>query len=210
MVNPPGVDLPERIPSRVPVAGRPVKVLFVGGDFARKGGFLLVEALQTLDVPWELHLVTRDETPGAPNIRVHGALENRSETYAALFRSCDLFALPTLADCHSIATIEAMAAGLPVISTNVGGIPEIVVDGQTGFLTAPGDREALRRSLCRLIADPALRQRMGEAGRRRAEARFDARDRASTVRAVIESVASRRATSDQALLARANAASTRC
>jgi|SRR5438876_394338 len=64
--------------------------------------------------------------------------------------------------------LEAMVAGKPVVAARSGGTPEVVVDGETGFLFKPGDVEALRESLIRLAGDPALRRRMGEAGRARA------------------------------------------
>ncbi len=66
-----------------------------------------------------------------------------------------------------------MAAGLPVVASAVGGIPEAVADGETGLLVPPNDPEALAGALGRLLADPELRRRLGAAGRRRAEALYD-------------------------------------
>jgi len=60
-----------------------------------------------------------------------------------------------------------MAAGKPVVATSVGGVPEIVVEGETGMMVPPGDEEALTRALSALLADSDRRQRMGEAGRKR-------------------------------------------
>jgi glycosyltransferase involved in cell wall biosynthesis len=70
------------------------------------------------------------------------------------------------------AAIEAMAAGLPVVSTRTGGIPEVVVDGETGLLAEPGDAAALTEAMLRLARDPVLRRQMGEAGRGRAVDEF--------------------------------------
>lgn len=67
---------------------------------------------------------------------------------------------------------ESMAAGLPLVSTNVGGIGEITVDGETAFLVAPNDTEGLARQAARLLNDPQLRSRMGDAARKRHEAMF--------------------------------------
>lgn len=64
-------------------------------------------------------------------------------------------------------TIEAMAMSRPVVGTNIGGTPEIIADGETGFLVPPNDPPAMADALARLLADEALRKRMGEAGRRR-------------------------------------------
>jgi glycosyltransferase involved in cell wall biosynthesis len=69
-----------------------------------------------------------------------------------------------------------MAAGIPVIASNVGGLAELVVDGETGLLAHPGDPEALGAALGGLIADRDLRRRLGDAGRARAEALFDLPD----------------------------------
>jgi glycosyltransferase involved in cell wall biosynthesis len=85
----------------------------------------------------------------------------------------DLFVLPSAWEGLSQALLEAMAAGLPVTATAVGGSPEAVVEGETGLLIAPGDPPALASAITRLAQDPALRQRMGAAGRRRVEAHFD-------------------------------------
>lgn len=95
--------------------------------------------------------------------------------------ACDVFALACRVDargaCDVLPTVitEAMAAGRPVVSTTVAGVPELVVDGQTGFLAAPGDVPAIADALA-LLADRALRERMGQAGRERFLAQFTAGD----------------------------------
>jgi glycosyltransferase involved in cell wall biosynthesis len=94
--------------------------------------------------------------------------------------------LPTLADCFGVASIEAMATGLPVITTTVGGVPDIVEDGQHGFLIAPQDDAALATGLDRLLADAALRQTMGERARARVLERFDARKNAEQLIALMK------------------------
>jgi glycosyltransferase involved in cell wall biosynthesis len=91
-----------------------------------------------------------------------------------------------------------MAAGLPVAVTDVGGVSDIVVDGETGLLLAPGDDRALGRALTLLVDDEALRRRMGGAARERAVARFDARDSAKRFLAIAASVCAR---SERAIVA---------
>jgi len=186
VVNPDGIDVDYWRPGPArDTAGGPVRVLFVGGDFERKGGPVLLDALAHIDLPWELHLVTNATTLPVPpehagRVHVHRGLTSNAPELVALYASCDVFALPTLGDCYSMATIEAMASGLPAICSDVGGIAEIVIDGETGFLIQPGDGAALAARLRTLLSDAALRQRLGAAGRRRAEASFDLRARAAT------------------------------
>jgi glycosyltransferase involved in cell wall biosynthesis len=174
-VIPPGVDTTlwrpaQRAPSAVP------RLLFVGGNFARKGGQLLLDAFRDLGLAGraELHIVTRDRVPDQTGVTTHHGLTNGSPELRALYEGADAFVLPTLADCFSIAAIEAMAAGLPVLTSDVGGISDIVVEGATGFLTQPGDGRALRHCLAKLVEDAHLRTVLGAAGRQRAVDRFDA------------------------------------
>ena len=80
--------------------------------------------------------------------------------------------MPSRTEPFGLAVVEAMLLGLPVVASAVGGIPEIVVDGVTGFLVPAEDVDALTAALRTLILDPDLRSRMGEEGRARAIAEF--------------------------------------
>jgi glycosyltransferase involved in cell wall biosynthesis len=91
----------------------------------------------------------------------------------------DVFALPSRAEGLPLAILEAWAAGLPVIATRVGGIPQLIDDGRNGWLVDSGDEPALTDALRQLLAEPALAQRLGQAGRQRAESDFDTRRMAS-------------------------------
>jgi glycosyltransferase involved in cell wall biosynthesis len=91
-----------------------------------------------------------------------------------LMKRFDIFCLPSLSEGLSSAILAAMAAGLPVVSTTVGGIPELVEDGVTGFLVPPGESEPLAAALTRLLVSPQLCRQFGAAGRRRVEASFTA------------------------------------
>ncbi len=88
---------------------------------------------------------------------------------SSLLQTLDIFVLPSWSEGFGRANLEAMAAGKPVVSTNVGGIPEVVIDGETGFLVPPHDPEALARAIIALAEDRKLREKMGQEGRRRAE-----------------------------------------
>jgi len=83
-----------------------------------------------------------------------------------LLAGFDLFALATQQEASGTVYVEAQASGLPVVGTNVGGVSEMFRNGETGILVPPKDPVALTEALERLIDDPALRRRMGEAGRR--------------------------------------------
>ena len=175
-VIPPGVDTRQwRPPERRPANDR-VQLLFVGGNFERKGGRLLLDTFRSLRLHdrAELQIVTRDPVEPSPGVTVHHGLENNSPELLNLYRCADAFVLPTLADCFSIASIEAMAMGLPVITSAIGGIPDIVEHGQTGFLVRPGDGRELASALTQIVENDQMRVAMGMAGRARAEARFDA------------------------------------
>jgi glycosyltransferase involved in cell wall biosynthesis len=84
----------------------------------------------------------------------------------------DVFVLSSVWEGMSNSLLEAMAAGRPVVATRVGGNPEVVVDGETGLLVPPRDPRALADAVLRLLGDPALAGRLGEAARRRVESQF--------------------------------------
>jgi glycosyltransferase involved in cell wall biosynthesis len=92
---------------------------------------------------------------------------------ARLLAAADVFALPSHFEGLPMSVIEAMLTGLPVVATDIRGPREQVVEGETGLLVPPGETPPLAAALARLAGDPALRARMGEAGRARALSRYD-------------------------------------
>jgi glycosyltransferase involved in cell wall biosynthesis len=100
-------------------------------------------------------------------------LEGERSDVPTLLADSDLFVLSSRSEGLPVSVLEAMAAELPVVATDVGGLAELVVDGETGSLVPPGDAEALAAALGRLIGDRDLRRTLGAAGRARAEELFD-------------------------------------
>ncbi len=154
-----------------------VRILFVGGGFKRKGGDLLLEwAQKTKMTGWVLDMVTRDcVTPPNEQVRIHNGLDQDNPKLRELYEQADIFVLPTLGDCYSLASLEAMATGLPVIVSAVGGIPDIIREGETGFLITIGDEEALANRLEYMITQPKERLRMGCNARKDVEEKWDAK-----------------------------------
>ncbi|HZS86962.1 MAG TPA: glycosyltransferase, partial [Chloroflexota bacterium] len=112
-----------------------------------------------------------------------------SEQLLHLYRTADLFVLPTLGDCFSVACIEALACGLPVITCPVGGIPELLLDGENGLLVPPGDVRSLGAAIAALAGDETRRRGMGARGRALAEQRFDNTVNVRRILAIMRSVA---------------------
>ena len=102
----------------------------------------------------------------------------------SVFAGAHLYVHSALEEAFGIAIAEAMAAGLPVVATCVGGIPDVVADGETGWLVASGDARALADRLEELIQDGAARARMGAAGRERALELFSPQELARRYAAV--------------------------
>ncbi|PSB20651.1 glycosyltransferase family 1 protein [Phormidesmis priestleyi ULC007] len=172
----PGVDL-----KKIPLAAsttksKPYKILFVGGDFERKGGHDLVKVfLEKFADRAELHLVT--QTPiqaDHPNIYLYKNIKAYTPEWLQLYHQADVFAMPTYAEPFGWVFLEAMAAGLPIIATHITAIPEMVTHGENGFLIEPGDRTALAQSIEHLINSPELGQKMGQQGRQLVEQKFNA------------------------------------
>ena len=92
----------------------------------------------------------------------------------SLHKAFDIFVMSSVTEGLGTSLLDAMAAGKPVVATTAGGIPEVVVDGETGFLVPPRDHDAMAGAIVKLLKDEALRHRMGEAGRARVSTIFSA------------------------------------
>ena len=121
----------------------------------------------------ELDLVTRDEVPDAGRRAAHHGLTPNSAELIALYHRADVFCLPTFGDCLPMVLSEAGAVGLPLVSTDVGAIGEIVRDGETGLLVPVDDVDALAAALRRLPTIPSCAG-AGRGGAQLVREQFDA------------------------------------
>ena len=108
-----------------------------------------------------------------------------------LLGEMDVFVLPSRNEGFPLSIVEAMLAARPVVATDVGSVREAVVDGETGYVVPPDDEPALRDALSRLVGDPELRRRMGDAGRARALRLFTAEAMARAFEQVYERLGAR-------------------
>jgi colanic acid/amylovoran biosynthesis glycosyltransferase len=193
-----GVDLAALDPGQGErKSGAMTRILCVASLIEPKGLIYLIEAcglLRERGLPVRCEIIGGPEEPLYTNYLIalrkmhrRSGLEERVvfrgaqpfEKVLKAYRAADLFVLPCVEaqdghrDITPNALIEAMAMKLPVVSTTITAIPEIVQDGVSGFLVPPGDSKALADAMERLIGDPCLRRKLGENARRRVEERFD-------------------------------------
>ena len=107
-------------------------------------------------------------------VAAHVELVGEAQDVTGLLSVSDLFLLPSLQESFGLSALEAMACGVPVVASNVGGLPEVVIDGVTGFLHPPAEVEQMAGSAKRILSDPALHARMAAAGVQLAKERFSA------------------------------------
>jgi glycosyltransferase involved in cell wall biosynthesis len=115
---------------------------------------------------------TGDRLPDDPDVCAVTASKDPDEI-VKLYNAADVYLHTAVADTHPLTVLEAMACGTPVVASRVGGIPEQVDDGRTGFLAAPGDTAATADAVLRLLKSPDLATQIGAAARAEAERRFD-------------------------------------
>jgi len=173
-------------------------LLFVGRLVYYKGVHVLIDAAER----WPGSIAIVGEGPLETELRAAVArrgLQDRvafagrvsDEDLPAYYQSCDALVLPSIArtEAFGVVQIEAMAAGRPIVSTNLPtGVPWVNRDGVSGLVVAPGSAEALGAALARLGSDPALRARLGEGARLRAESLFTRDRMVQSFRAVVEAV----------------------
>jgi glycosyltransferase involved in cell wall biosynthesis len=125
----------------------------------------------------------RNKSPD--NVTIHGHIDME---LSQLWSSFDIYFQPSRYEGLCITAIEAMACGLPVVASRVGGLTESVINGETGYLVEQGDVDRYCTQLERLASDPTLRQELGDAGRERVESTFTAEEFAARFRNVINDI----------------------
>lgn len=184
-VVPNGVPVPpgERAPVRreLGVGDDELLLVAVGNLYPVKGHIVLLRALALLAERGKTSGLTvaiagrGGEEPALRDFARQAGIEGcvrllgYREDVGDILAAADIYAMPSLSEGLPLALLEAMAVGLPVVASRVGGIPEVVTDGDDALLVAPGDPAALAGAIERLIDDEQLRTRVGDAARRTAE-----------------------------------------
>jgi glycosyltransferase involved in cell wall biosynthesis len=174
-----GVDVARYNPQRVVASDRPFTVLCVGRLTPAKGQHVLLEACARLrDCGHALRLVIVGTGPDEASLHASAKAlgiqdmvtftgAQNQEQVRAWYRDSDVFALPSFAEGVPVVLMEAMASGVPCITTRITGIPELIRDGIDGLLVTPSDVQELVERLAALQEDADLRRELGEAGRSR-------------------------------------------
>jgi glycosyltransferase involved in cell wall biosynthesis len=171
------LDRPQRRPGPRPA---PATLLSVGRFRPPKDFTTLVRAMAALE-PGTARLRIAGDGPDRASLEREIATLDLHETVELLgtrtdvdelLAAADVFVLSSDSEGLPMSVLEAMAAGLPVIASAVGGVPELVVDKETGALVPPRDSQALAAAIREIAGDPQLRDRLGQAGRRRAQHEF--------------------------------------
>lgn len=179
---PNGVDLTRFEPVAVPTSGEVTTVATLANLRPEKGLAQLVEAAAIVTrraprarfVIWGEGALRADLEARIRTLGLTGRVEMRGATRepAQALKQCQIFVLASLSEASSNVVLEAMATGLPVVGTRVGGIPGLVDDHRTGLLVPPDNAPALAEAILRLIEAPAMATEMGAQGRARALAEF--------------------------------------
>jgi glycosyltransferase involved in cell wall biosynthesis len=191
VVIPNGID-PQRFCRRLgkiearQMLGLPIEapvIAAVGRLSVQKGFAYLLDAVARLTpIHPKLTVALAGDGPARAELREQAARSGLADRVRFLgfqadvqpvLDAADVFALPSLWEAMPYALLEAMAAGLPVVASSVAGVPEVVVQDETGLLIPPRKSAALAAALDRLLASPALRDRMGQAARERVVERFN-------------------------------------
>jgi glycosyltransferase involved in cell wall biosynthesis len=182
----------ESVPNGIPIVGTsgrpdgagPAHVVYLGRMHPDKGTYVLLDAWARVvaDVPGaRLTIAGNDqvartrETVARLGLRESVTIREwlTPDEVRALLAGADVLTLPSRNEGQPMSVLEAMARGICVVATAVGGIPDLVADGTSALLVAPDDVDTLAKALWTAVTDPDLRRRLGDAGLQRARERFD-------------------------------------
>jgi len=171
--------IPDTIRHARPDAAGVPTIVMVARCVPQKDHSLLLRAVAKIERPARIVFVGDGPLLGAlttqaEQLMIRDRVEflGRRLDIAEILAQAQIFALATRWEGFPLSILEAMRAGLPVVASNVGGVAEALIDGETGFLAESGDVDQFRDRLCALLDDPSLRRRMGDAGRTRYQANF--------------------------------------
>ena len=201
-----GMDLTNFADAATPATNPVPRIVSTGRLIEFKGFHHLIAAsakLRDRGVPFECDIVGEgpwrpqlqaqiDELQLGEIVRLTGALP-QEKVFGAL-RECDVFALACIVDRNGASDVfptvilESMASAKPVVSTRIAGVPEQIVDGETGFICEPGDEEGLANALEKVLRSPDLRRQFGEAGRRRLETEFSVNTTVLEIKSAFEKI----------------------
>lgn len=181
-----GAD-PEHFMPYLPKSNNSINILFMGVLGRRKGSYDLIEAFIPIYNKFpnvNLILGGDGEIDKTHSIIIDKGIDDRVKLMGWLsgqnkidaFRNADIYVLPSYNEGLPVSILEAMAAGLPIISTPVGGIAEAVIEGVNGYLVNPGDIKSISRNLAHLCEDDSLRKIMGEESIRLINEKFHLRN----------------------------------
>jgi glycosyltransferase involved in cell wall biosynthesis len=169
--------------------GNPVRILFLSNMMVAKGVFVLLDAcaqLKNKNMSFEcdfvgdwLDITESSFVDKVKELNLENHVFAHGKKYGAeknsYYQQTDIFVFPTLNEAFGLVLLEAMQFELPVIASDEGGIPDIVVNNKTGYIVPKNDAAELANKLVSLINDPSLRQNMGIAGKKRFEENFTIR-----------------------------------
>ena len=192
------------LPTHAPIVGN------VAALVAHKGQRYLIEAASLVlrEVPDARFLILGDgelrpaleRQIADAHLEKHVFLTGFRADVVAILRAFDLFVMSSVTEGLGTSLLDAMAASKAIVATRAGGIPEVIADGETGFLVEPRDSRAMATAIIRLLKDDGLRQRMGEAGLARVRARFSAERMVAATLAVYAQLAGTRRAGDSTRL----------
>ncbi len=168
---PPSLDLGKFQPAPKP-SGKP-RLLFVGGNFQRKGGPLVLEAFRRLADRCELHVVTQSDVPAAPGVFIHRDVTAGSGAWLQRWREAAVFVFPSALETYGIVLLEALAFMAPVVSSRAGAAADILDEGRCGLLLDSLTPDALTRAIENTLDDPQAANERARRGRLRVEQLHD-------------------------------------